>query len=100
MKIRMKETKLGSPDGALVTEYKKGRTYDVPDKLADAFVKAGWATAKGLKRVEPKVEEPKAEEPDETKVIVPEETKDEEETEEEEELKDEKPPEPEKKDKK
>jgi len=96
MKIRMKETKLGSLDGALVTEYKKRRIYDVPDKLANAFIKAGWAVA--MKPQKPP--ETKVEEPDETKVIEPEETKDEEETEEEEELKDEKPPEPEKKDKK
>lgn len=72
MKIRMKETKKGSPDGVQVFDYKKGRTYDLPDRLADAFVRAGWAVAtKPSKPPETKVEEP-----EETKVIEPPETKD------------------------
>ena len=89
MKVKMKENKKGSPDGALVNDYKKGRTYDLPDKLANAFVGQGWATA--VKPQKPPEEEPpetKIEEPDETKVIEPPETKEE------------APPEPEKKDKK
>ena len=67
MKVRMKETKKGSPDGVEVNEYKKGRTYDLPDRLAGAFVRAGWATV---------VKPPKPpEEEKETKVIEPPETK-------------------------
>ena len=72
MKVRMKETKKGSPDGVQVFEYKKGRTYDLPDRLANAFVRAGWATA--VKP--PKPPEEKIEEENETKVIEPPETKD------------------------
>jgi len=96
MKVRMKKDKLASPDGVEIIDYKKGRTYDMPDELAGNLINIGLATA--IKPQKPP--ETKVEEPDETKVIEPEETKDEEETEEEEEKKDEKPPEPEKKDKK
>ena len=74
MKIRMKETKLGSPDGVQVIDYQKGKTYDLPERLAGAFVKQGWALV-----VKPqKPPEPEEEELLETKVIEPEETKDEE----------------------
>ena len=74
MKIRMKENKKGSPDGVQVLDYQKGKTYDLPDRLAGVFVKQGWAVA-----VKPqKPPEPEDEEPLETKVIEPEETKDEE----------------------
>jgi len=73
MKIRMKDTKKGSPDGVLVNEYQKRRIYDLPDRLADAFVRAGWASI--VKPQEP--DETKVEEPPETKVIEPPETKEE-----------------------
>ena len=68
MKVRMKETKKGSPDGVQVFDYKKGRTYDLPDRLSEAFVRAGWASL--VKPQKPPEEEK------ETKVIEPPETKD------------------------
>ena len=80
MKVRMKEDKQAAPDGINIIDYKKGRTYDMPEELAKEFIKQGVVAA-----VKPK--EVKVEEPDETKVIEPEETKKEEAT------KDEKPPE-------
>jgi hypothetical protein len=42
--ITMTETKPGSPDGATVKTYEQGVTYeDVPDALADEFLRAKWA---------------------------------------------------------
>ncbi|EKE68696.1 hypothetical protein [Oceanibaculum indicum] len=42
--ITMTETKPGSPDGATVNTYEKGVTYeDMPDALADEFLRAKWA---------------------------------------------------------
>lgn len=73
MKVRMKEDKKGSPNGIDVIDYEKGKTYDMPDVLAEAFIDQGLAAA-----VKPqKPPETKVEEPDETKVIEPEETKEE-----------------------
>jgi len=43
MKINMKQTRYGSPDGVQVEEYKKGETYDVRETLAAIFLKEGWA---------------------------------------------------------
>lgn len=43
MKLKMKRTSYGSPDGVLVEEYKKGETYEVRDSLATIFLKEGWA---------------------------------------------------------
>ena len=49
MRIRMTETRLGSPDGRAVHEYAAGETYDgattppVSDDLAAVFVREGWA---------------------------------------------------------
>ena len=43
MKLKMKRTSYGSPDGVQVEEYKKGETYDVRDTLASIFLKEGWA---------------------------------------------------------
>ena len=99
MKIKMKETKKGSPDGVLVFDYQKGKTYDPPESLATAFVRAGWASLV----IPQKPPETKIEEPQEKKVIEPDETKEGEEEEQgeiedEDETKEEAPPE--KKDKK
>lgn len=38
MKITMKATRLGSPNGYDVKEYMAGETYDVPADLAAAFI--------------------------------------------------------------
>ena len=43
MKVRMLETRLGSPDGIQVNEYKAGEKYDMPESLAKGFLKNGWA---------------------------------------------------------
>ena len=49
MRIRMTETRLGSPDGRFVHEYVAGETYDgattppMSDDLAAVFVREGWA---------------------------------------------------------
>jgi hypothetical protein len=43
MKIKMKHTRYGSPDGVRVDEYKKGETYDIRETLATIFLKEGWA---------------------------------------------------------
>lgn len=69
MKVRMKEDKKGSPDGINVIDYEKGKTYDMPDVLAKPWIKKGLAVAVKPPKVEEEIEEPKAEEPDETKVI-------------------------------
>lgn len=42
-KIVMLETKKGSPDGLVVLRYDKGITYDIPEGLANVFIKEGWA---------------------------------------------------------
>lgn len=86
VKIRMKETANGADDHVNVKEYRKGRTYEVSESLANVFITADPPLATRVGKKEP--------EPPETKVIEPEETKDEEEIEEE------APPEPVKKDKK
>jgi hypothetical protein len=39
----MVETKKGSPDGINVFEYAKGKSYDLPQGLADIFIREGWA---------------------------------------------------------
>lgn len=36
--IRMKETKVGSPDGMHSYLYSKGETYDIPERLAKIFI--------------------------------------------------------------
>lgn len=86
VKIRMKETANGADDHVNMKEYGKGRTYEVSESLANVFITADPPLATRVAKKEP--------EPSETKVIEPEETKDEEET------KEEAPPETEKKDKK
>ena len=43
MRIKMKRTSYGSPDGVQVEEYKKGETYNVRETLAAIFLKEGWA---------------------------------------------------------
>ncbi|MBA7465171.1 hypothetical protein ES707_00333 [subsurface metagenome] len=75
VKIRMKETANGADDHVNVKEYRKGRTYDVSESLANVFITADPPLATRVAKKEP--------EPPETKIIEPEETKDEEEIEEE-----------------
>ena len=71
MKVRMRQDKKGSPDGVEIVDYKKGKTYNMPTELAEAFVDQKYASA-----VKPrKSPETKVEEPVETKVIEPPETK-------------------------
>lgn len=75
VKIRMKQTARGAPDHVHAQEYVKGKVYEVPESLANVFITADPPLATRVHKKEP--------EPPETKVIEPEETKDEEEIEEE-----------------
>lgn len=43
MKIKMLETRTGSPDGIVVRSYTQGEQYQVPDALAKIFIAEGWA---------------------------------------------------------
>lgn len=43
MQIKMLETKQASPNGVDINLYEKGRTYDLPDKLAADLILVGWA---------------------------------------------------------
>jgi len=45
MKIKMLETRLGSPDGVSVLSYAEAEQYEVPDDLGQAFLAEGWAKA-------------------------------------------------------
>jgi len=69
VKIRMKEPALGAPDHVHAQEYVKGKTYEVPESLANVFITANPPLATRIKKKQP--------EPEETKVIEPEETKEE-----------------------
>ena len=42
-RIRMLQTKFGSPDGIQVYQYQAGQVYTVPDELANIFLSQGWA---------------------------------------------------------
>lgn len=66
MLIRMLETRKGSPDGRFVHTYREGQEYELPDSLARAFVRNGWA--KVLRETKPAG-------PDETKPAAPAEVK-------------------------
>ncbi|MBA7647340.1 hypothetical protein ES703_55112 [subsurface metagenome] len=70
VKIRMKETANGADDHVNVKEYQKGRTYEISESLANVFITADPPLAVRVSKKEP--------EPEETKVIEPEEMKDEE----------------------
>lgn len=43
MKIKMLETKLGSPNGIDVEKYEKGNEYEMEGHLLEVFLKHGWA---------------------------------------------------------
>lgn len=43
MKIKMLETRMGSPDGVSVLAYTGGEQYEVPDDLGLVFITEGWA---------------------------------------------------------
>jgi hypothetical protein len=45
MKIKMLETRLGSPNGVLVLPYTEGEEYELPDSLGRVFLTEGWARA-------------------------------------------------------
>ena len=63
VKIRMKETANGADDHVNIKEYRKGRTYDVSESLANVFTTADPPLATRVAKKEP--------EPPETKVIEP-----------------------------
>lgn len=43
MRITMKSSQLGSPDGVRVESFEKGVSYDVTDSLGKEFIAAGFA---------------------------------------------------------
>lgn len=43
IKVKMTETRLGSPDGIQVNTYESGRVYDLPTDLAEVFLRERWA---------------------------------------------------------
>ena len=43
MRVRMLETKPGSPNGIAVNVYHKGNVYELPDELARCFLSVGHA---------------------------------------------------------
>jgi hypothetical protein len=45
MKIKMLETRQGSPNGYEVRTYEKGASYDVPDDLGNDFIAGKYAEA-------------------------------------------------------
>ena len=51
MKLKMLETRQGSPDGVTVLTYKKGEIVDVPAELAHVFLSESWARWPDKKKV-------------------------------------------------
>lgn len=49
MKLKMLETRSGSPDGVSTVLYEKDREYELPDDLACVFIKEKWARTVGKK---------------------------------------------------
>ncbi len=45
MQVRMKSTRLGSPDGIKTVRYMVGQSYTLPDSLGQSFIEEGWAEA-------------------------------------------------------
>ena len=43
MKVEMKSTQSGSPDGLTVVQYKKKAVVEMPESLAKVFLHEGWA---------------------------------------------------------
>lgn len=43
MKVKMLETKKGSPNGIIVNTYHEGEGYDLPPSLGRVFLENGWA---------------------------------------------------------
>lgn len=43
MKLKMLSSQNGSSDGFNVVRYAKGEVYDLPDSLAEVFLKQRWA---------------------------------------------------------
>lgn len=78
VKIRMKETANGADDHVNMKEYRKGRTYDVSESLANVFVTADPPLATRVAKKEPEPPETKVIEPEEIKEETPPETKEEE----------------------
>lgn len=52
MRVRMKETRKGSPDGLTISEYVAGRVYEIPFDLASVFVREGWGVVVDVEPVE------------------------------------------------
>lgn len=80
MRVQMRGTHRGSPDGINVESYDEGKHYDLPSDLAEVFVREGWAVA--VEAPPAAAQEPATAKvtavvtPGETKVVTPEERKD------------------------
>lgn len=57
MRLRMLQTRRGSPDGRVVRQYHAGEVYDLPPILVREFLDKGYAEVEGWEI--PKGEEPK-----------------------------------------
>jgi hypothetical protein len=53
MKLKMLETRQGSPDGISVATYEEGQTYDIPKDLAGVFIREDWAEPLKKKEADP-----------------------------------------------
>lgn len=83
MKVKMKSTQRSAVDGINLQEYGKGRQYDIPEGVAQRFIRKGWAVAVKVVEEEPpnppeESPEEKVKEPDEAPVIDPPEQKEDE----------------------
>jgi hypothetical protein len=43
VKVKIKKTFKGSPNGVVCIEYQEGETYDMPESLADVALQEKWA---------------------------------------------------------
>ena len=51
MKVTINRTCVGSSDGIRVNEYQKGETVELPDALAEVFVRQGWAVNTASRKI-------------------------------------------------
>lgn len=54
IRLKMKSTRYGSSNGVQVEEYKKGKTYEIRESLAEIFLKEEWADKVEPEKLEPK----------------------------------------------
>jgi len=78
MRVQMRGTHRGSPDGINVESYEEGKSYDLPSDLAEVFVREGWAVAVEAPPAPAPKTEPETPKvvPGENKALTPDEKKD------------------------